>query len=168
MECPDCGYMMTAFDQDCPRCARYGKPVQPVAVAEEKPQPGQSGLICKKCRYFLLINSCTCLSCGFIFSEPTPPWTSLLLKPVQAQIARDRYYYTDYDKVPLHHNCGFKPGAYWWPAPSPKAMSGPKGTYSGYVCGLCCAMLYYRSTSCTHCGIKFNLVIDMHPAQKRR
>lgn len=26
MECPKCGYILTAFDVDCPRCKRLGEP----------------------------------------------------------------------------------------------------------------------------------------------
>jgi len=38
MTCPDCGYMMTAFDKDCPRCKEMkakGLPVKPLPI---KPQ----------------------------------------------------------------------------------------------------------------------------------
>jgi len=32
MTCPDCGYMMTAFDQECPRCAKVGKPKESAVI----------------------------------------------------------------------------------------------------------------------------------------
>lgn len=32
MQCPDCGYMLTAFDNECPRCEKFGKPRNPVSA----------------------------------------------------------------------------------------------------------------------------------------
>ena len=39
MNCPDCKYIMSAFDAECPRCARYGKPPAPALVGEPAPPP---------------------------------------------------------------------------------------------------------------------------------
>lgn len=42
MNCPDCQYNMSAFDAECPRCARYGKPSaarQPTAEPPFTQQP---------------------------------------------------------------------------------------------------------------------------------
>ena len=48
MTCPDCGYMMTAFDAKCVRCAKIGKPQQSPAeilptLAFFDNQPGAGG-----------------------------------------------------------------------------------------------------------------------------
>ncbi len=43
MQCPDCGYMMTAFEQECSRCARLGKPKPPDAPSALSPSaPGDA------------------------------------------------------------------------------------------------------------------------------
>jgi hypothetical protein len=39
MECADCHYILSAFDKDCPRCAKYGKPVVKRAVGNDPPPP---------------------------------------------------------------------------------------------------------------------------------
>ncbi|WP_119324786.1 hypothetical protein [Capsulimonas corticalis] len=59
MECPDCGYIMTAFDLDCARCQKYGKPAAKAAAPAVTPQDNHCstcGLlndagteICKQC-----------------------------------------------------------------------------------------------------------------------
>jgi hypothetical protein len=49
MDCPKCGYAMTSFDVDCPRCKRQAEeaakkpPPQPVAVAAAPTPPAQPG-----------------------------------------------------------------------------------------------------------------------------
>jgi uncharacterized membrane protein YvbJ len=41
MECPKCGYMMTQFEKDCPKCARIAKnpppPIAPIVVPPAAP-----------------------------------------------------------------------------------------------------------------------------------
>ena len=39
MTCPDCKYIMSAFDAECPRCARYGTPLAPQLAAEPTAPP---------------------------------------------------------------------------------------------------------------------------------
>lgn len=49
MQCPDCGYMLTAFEKDCPRCEKMGKPLRPVPgrspayPSADLPAAGQDG-----------------------------------------------------------------------------------------------------------------------------
>lgn len=40
MECPDCGYMLSAFDKECPRCKVYGgKALPPAPITLALPPP---------------------------------------------------------------------------------------------------------------------------------
>jgi hypothetical protein len=39
MRCPQCGYMMTDFDKECPRCHGKGMPSAPQSQAPQKPIP---------------------------------------------------------------------------------------------------------------------------------
>ena len=197
MTCPDCGYIMTAFDKDCPRCLRYGsrqlatakvqgRPPQvqdyccdgmeqqpkPEQQQQERygqyPKPGQSGLVCRECKASLLINTIICPGCGVLFNEATPPWTSLgEATPQQQSVAATRLYHKQYDRVPKGHNRECLPGDYWWPAPSSKASRGSAGLMSGYVCGLCCTPLGVGFTSCPECAARFSQPISLHPLQAR-
>ena len=54
MTCPACGYMMTAFDKDCPRCERIGKPQKS----------------CLKCGTSAAVKEEVCPRCRHRFGEP--------------------------------------------------------------------------------------------------
>lgn len=63
MPCPDCGYMMTAFEKNCPRCERLGERLKP----------------CLKCGTSGGAGDILCRRCGHRFGDPvehfsaTPP-----------------------------------------------------------------------------------------------
>ncbi len=57
MTCPDCGYMMTAFEKDCPRCERIGKPQRS----------------CLKCGTSSGMREVACQRCGHRFGDPLEP-----------------------------------------------------------------------------------------------
>ena len=45
MTCPDCGYMMSAFEKECSRCQRIGKPPPAPPAAAEPPTPPPVALV---------------------------------------------------------------------------------------------------------------------------
>lgn len=55
MQCPDCGYVMTAFDKDCPRCEKMASRMKP----------------CLKCGTASAVNAMLCQKCGHRFGDPT-------------------------------------------------------------------------------------------------
>lgn len=54
MQCPDCGYVMTAFDKDCPRCEKMAGRLKP----------------CLKCGNASAAASVLCQRCGHRFGDP--------------------------------------------------------------------------------------------------
>ena len=64
MTCPDCDYMMTAFDKKCPRCEVVGKPQKS----------------CLKCGGASARQEQGCIHCGHRFGDPVEPVAS----PVQS------------------------------------------------------------------------------------
>lgn len=48
MVCPDCGYMMTAFDAECARCSRLGKPTKTAQRLEDDPLPATNEAVLEK------------------------------------------------------------------------------------------------------------------------
>ncbi len=54
MDCPDCGYMLSAFDKDCPRCLNIGKPQKS----------------CLKCGTSSGIREIVCVRCTHRFGDP--------------------------------------------------------------------------------------------------
>ncbi len=69
MTCPDCGYMMTAFDKECPRCEKLGGP--------EKS--------CLKCGTATGVRETSCRRCGHRFGDPVetprPPAPATVREP---------------------------------------------------------------------------------------
>lgn len=54
MDCPDCGYMLSAFDKDCPRCRNIGKPQKS----------------CLKCGTSSGVRETVCVRCSHRFGDP--------------------------------------------------------------------------------------------------
>jgi len=57
MACPDCGYLMTAFDKECPRCRNLGKPQKS----------------CLKCGTTDEMAATVCRRCSHQFGDPVEP-----------------------------------------------------------------------------------------------
>ncbi len=68
MECPRCGYALSAFDRDCPRCAHLGKPISPPPPLPPPPPPTASSL-----DPALAIR---CYRCGIRFNRSLWQWSS--------------------------------------------------------------------------------------------
>ena len=96
MQCPLCGYAMSAFDVECPRCHGKGQPQQDtppkVVIPSQSPpqahwiQPAQSHpmavpVFCRYCGYQNQIEDLFCANCGtpakeqtaFTHPQPSPP-----------------------------------------------------------------------------------------------
>ena len=54
MDCPDCGYMLSAFDKDCPRCQNIGKPQKS----------------CLRCGTSSDVRETVCVKCAHRFGDP--------------------------------------------------------------------------------------------------
>ncbi len=87
MQCPDCGYMMTAFDKECARCQKLGMPLKP----------------CLKCGGTVGIREEYCSWCHHRFGDPVePPAPTNVYASPAIPVAQTLQVAPDYSQPPAY------------------------------------------------------------------
>ena len=154
MFCPDCGYNLTAFDKECPRCARRragGIPptTLPIHVGpvRETPDPDQTiayqftpppppnGKACPSCSSLADVAAPYCLRCGHRYRTAFPPnvQPSTQYQPAQYPPAPDmgQPYQNQPDQQPYQDPPPYSPPYGQYPYPyQPGLIQVPPGSHS--------------------------------------
>ena len=128
MECPDCGYVLSALDASCVRCERIGKPVKKTPPVLDKPN-------CTNCKAVVDFERTHCFHCGV-------PYT-LDIK-VQAKAFRQWVCsHCNYPNAPERKSC-FKCGT----EVQQPTETLPRSSY----CVACGQSIQAGVSFCPHCG----------------